>query len=112
RDPPPWPAAPGPAPARVSCSEAGGQGDTTGGDQRPLPFRLQVGRLPWPVLGPARHEGGHEPLPLRRPEVVVVGGDQHHLLGREPQQRDRGAVYLGAWLVAARVLRGDHAVPG
>ncbi len=74
-------------------------------------FRCQVGALLRAVfLGPT-HEHGPEAAGARCLQVVVVGGDERHLVRRQSDRFRRLQVGLGLRLVAPGDLGAENGVP-
>src|SRR5262245_15416790 len=94
-----------------SRAELLGEVEEVGRDDVPVGLGREVGRLAGAEVGGAGDERRAEPAVASGREVVVVGGDQHHLGRPEPEEADGGAIHLGPRLVPAGVLRGDDAVP-
>src|SRR5215467_1125971 len=80
-------------------------------DDVPVRFRFEVCSLPGAVFQRPRDERRGHPLSPRRGQIVVVRRDHHDFSGLETQERHGRAIHLGPRLVAARILRGDDAVP-
>src|SRR6202022_2939614 len=82
------------------------------GDDIPIAGRLEIVLLQRAVFGRTRDEGGFQAQFLGGFQVVVMGGDHHHLLGRQAQQARGAEIGFGVGLVVFEQFRRQDQVPG
>jgi len=77
----------------------------------PVAVGREVDLLAGAVLGRPGHEAGRQAAFLGGAQVVVVGGDQHHLVRLQVHRPDDAEVGLGIGLVVAEGLAREAVVP-
>src|SRR4051812_35703083 len=88
-----------------------GELDDGGADGVPVALGLEVAFLPGAMLVGPDHEAGRQAAFLRRGEIAVVGGAQHHLVRLEVHAVDHAEIGLGIGLIVLEGLAREAMVP-
>jgi hypothetical protein len=82
-----------------------------GGDDLTGRIRGEIRHVMWTMLQRARDKSSLHPLCLGGAEILLVGGNHHHLITLQPEQVDRHLVGARIGLVGLDSLCGENAVP-